>query len=243
MSKVKDFRGPKKRGFDDDEPARSFGGDRGHRGSRSGFGDGGFGDGGHGGFGGASRDGGGFGGGRANAPALVSGPPVDAIVKWFKPDKGFGFIEVTDGSGDAFLHVNTLHAAGYDSVPSGAKLVVQVATGAKGAQVTKVLEVDTAGAAERAPAPPARSGFDGASRPARRPQHDASSAVSVNGKVKWFNEGKGFGFVACDDGGKDVFIHISVLNSAGLSSLAEGQEIAMRVVNTAKGREAVALEQ
>ena len=83
----------------------------------------------------------------------VTGTPVDAIVKWFKGDKGFGFVELGNGTGDAFLHIGALQAAGYETVPPGAKLKVYVGNGVKGAQVTRVLEVDTAGAAERAPQP------------------------------------------------------------------------------------------
>ena len=45
--------------------------------------------------------------------AAPSGPAVDAVVKWFTPDKGFGFVELADGSGDAFLHVAVLQAAGH----------------------------------------------------------------------------------------------------------------------------------
>ena len=52
----------------------------------------------------------------------VSGPTVDAVVKWFKADKGYGFVELADGQGDAFLHANALHASGHESVPAGAKL-------------------------------------------------------------------------------------------------------------------------
>ena len=70
---------------------------------------------------------------------------------------------------------------------------------------------------------------------------DPSTAVSVSGKVKWFDDAKGFGFVASDDGGKDVFVHISVLGPAGISHLAEGQHVNMRVVDTPKGREAISL--
>ena len=65
--------------------------------------------------------------------------------------------------------------------------------------------------------------------------------MEVSGKVKWFDETKGFGFVASDDGGKDVFIHISVLRPAGIASLAESQAVQMRVVDTPKGREAVSI--
>jgi CspA family cold shock protein len=47
--------------------------------------------------------------------------------------------------------------------------------------------------------------------------------------------------VASDDGGKDVFVHISVLNAAGVPHLAEGQVVNMRVVDTPKGREAISI--
>jgi CspA family cold shock protein len=221
MSKGKDFRAPRKRGFDDDGPMSYESKPRPARG-----------------YGGAP-DGGGFGGSPMGAPSsapMNSGAPaVDALVKWFKADKGYGFVELAGGQGDAFLHANALHAAGHDTVPSGAKLRVQVGAGAKGAQVTRVLEVDTTGVVER----PQRSSGD-ALRP-RRVAPDPSTAVSVTGKVKWFDDAKGFGFVASEDGGKDVFVHISILGPAGISHLAEGQQVNMRVVDTPKGREAISL--
>jgi len=234
MSKGKDFRAPRKRGFDDDGPmpyeprprgGRTFGGpDAGFGGPPSNFG-----------------GGGGFAGG---AP-VATGPTVDAVVKWFKADKGYGFVELANGAGDAFLHANALHASGHESVPAGAKLKVIVGAGAKGAQVTRVVEVDAAGIVER----PARaeSGFGGGqggpggARPPRRAAPDPSTAIAVSGKVKWFDDTKGFGFVASDDGGKDVFVHISVLGPSGISHLAEGQPVNMRVVDTPKGREAISL--
>jgi CspA family cold shock protein len=49
------------------------------------------------------------------------------------------------------------------------------------------------------------------------------------------------GFVEVDDGGKDVFVHISVVERAQLTSLTEGQRVAMRVVETQKGRQAVSI--
>ena len=165
-------------------------------------------------------------------PAPPAGPTVDAIVKWFKADKGFGFVELQNGQGDAFLHIGAIQSAGYETVPPGAKLKVLVGNGAKGAQVTRVVEVDTAGAQERAP----QRSFDSPRPPRRAP--DPSTAVQVSGKVKWFDDTKGFGFVSSNDGGKDIFVHISILGPAGLSHLAEGQPVSMRVVDTPKGREA-----
>ena len=50
------------------------------------------------------------------------------------------------------------------------------------------------------------------------------------GTVKWFNGQKGFGFIQPDDGGKDVFVHISAVERAGMSNLHEGQKISYEVV-------------
>jgi CspA family cold shock protein len=50
------------------------------------------------------------------------------------------------------------------------------------------------------------------------------------GSVKWFNSQKGFGFIQPDDGGKDVFVHISAVERAGMHNLNEGQKISYDVV-------------
>jgi CspA family cold shock protein len=169
-------------------------------------------------------------------------PAVDAIVKWFKSDKGFGFVELANGTGDAFLHIGAVQAAGYETLPPGAKLQVQVTSSVKCQQVARIIDVDLAGAAERAPPPPPRSGGGGFDSPRpRRQSPDPSSAVPVSGKVKWFDETKGFGFVQSNDGGKDVFVHISILGPSGVNRLAEGQPVTMQVVDTAKGREALSI--
>ena len=62
------------------------------------------------------------------------------------------------------------------------------------------------------------------------------------GTVKFFNSGKGFGFVAPDGGGKDVFVHASAVEAAGMTVLAEGQRISFDTQSDAKGAKAVNLK-
>jgi len=57
------------------------------------------------------------------------------------------------------------------------------------------------------------------------------------GTVKWFNNVKGFGFIQPQEGGKDVFVHISAVERAGMSSLVEGQRVSFEV-QTERGRSA-----
>jgi CspA family cold shock protein len=59
----------------------------------------------------------------------------------------------------------------------------------------------------------------------------------ANGTVKWFNATKGFGFIANASGGKDVFVHISALERAGLSSLSDEQKVTFDVETGRDGRE------
>src|ERR1700736_937592 len=153
MSRGKDFREPRRRGFDDD----NFG----------------------------SRDSGPafqmprqFGG--PPRPA-ATGPVVDAVVKWFNPEKGFGFVELADGTGDAFLHIAVLESTGRKSVVAGAKVKARVGQGQKGPQVTEVVDVDESAAAAAAPA--RRPGGPIGARP-QRAAPDLSSAIEMSGTVK-----------------------------------------------------------
>ena len=59
----------------------------------------------------------------------------------------------------------------------------------------------------------------------------------ANGTVKWFNAQKGFGFIQPSDGSKDVFVHVSAVERAGLAGLAEGQKVSFDVVSE-RGKQA-----
>jgi CspA family cold shock protein len=172
-------------------------------------------------FGGAPR----FAAPRFEAP---SGPPVRATVKWFKPERGFGFVELADGSGDAFLHASVLERNSIGPVQPGETLEVRVAPGQKGPQVTEILSVDSSTATPRRPPPYAAAG---------RPSIEAS--VEETGTVKWYNAQKGFGFIVREGGGKDAFVHASVLERSGISNLTEGQRVLVDIAEGRKGPEAV----
>ena len=170
-------------------------------------------------------------------PNLTQGSePVEATVKWFNADKGFGFVTVTGGA-DAFLPARALEVAGYSSVPDGARVKVRISQGVKGPQVAEVIEVDTSTApmasrTERRPSP----------RPSSLRQFDMGPTEECLGSVKWYNTLKGFGFVGQDGGGKDVFVHATTLDRSGLSELAEGQRVRMQIGQGQKGLEARSIE-
>ena len=60
----------------------------------------------------------------------------------------------------------------------------------------------------------------------------------TNGTVKWFNPTKGYGFIAPETGGKDIFVHISAVQKAGLRNLNEGQRVGFEVEEQQNGRSA-----
>jgi cold shock protein len=83
-----------------------------------------------------------------------SGPSVRATVKWYNPEKGFGFVQLADGSGDAFLHVSVVERSGHGSVPPGATLEVRTSPGPKGPQVTEIVGLDASTASQEPPRRP-----------------------------------------------------------------------------------------
>jgi CspA family cold shock protein len=183
----------------------------------------------------------------------AAGPETGARVKWFNPEKGFGFVEMTDGSGEAFLHIRQVEAAGYSALESGTTLVIKVGTGQKGPQVQEIVSVDTSTAepepprGARPPRPPRAGGpgpgagqSGGFSRPSSpRP---VSGPPEVPATVKWFDSVKGYGFVSVEGESKDLFLHISVVERAGLGQLDQGQAVRVAIVEGRKGPEVGAIE-
>jgi CspA family cold shock protein len=154
------------------------------------------------------------------------GSQTEAVVKWFSLTKGFGFVAPADGTADAFLHSSVVNHAGLRDIAEGTKLLVRITSGPKGPQVETI--VKTLG---MAPVQPSTG-----RAPPTGPETD------LTGQVKWFKPDKGFGFITPDDGGRDIFVHRTVMLAAGLQYLDSGQKVRMKVQNAAKGREATQIE-
>jgi len=161
------------------------------------------------------------------SPAPDQGFQTEAVVKWFNLSKGFGFVAPVDGSSDAFIHSSVVSRAGLRDVAEGTKLLVQISDGAKGRQVQTIVQVLGGGGEIQPPAP-------------RLPP--TGPEIEMTGVVKWFKADKGFGFVTPDDGGRDVFVHRTVVLRAGAGLLESGQKLRMQVQMAAKGREASSIE-
>jgi len=153
----------------------------------------------------------------------VSQHGVAAVVKWFNPVKGFGFVQPNDGSPDAFLHISVVEQMGHRDLPEGTKIVCDIAEGRKGPQVAAIVRIDELGEA----APPSAGGAPGA---------------QVEGTVKFFNAEKGFGFVTPDDGGKDVFVSARTLERLGMATLEANQRVRLMTRMGPKGPMAEGIE-
>jgi CspA family cold shock protein len=84
-------------------------------------------------------------------------------------------------------------------------------------------------------------GGGGFGAPRRGFDAPVASGPEQQGTVKWYNQAKGFGFIAPEDGGKDVFVHASALRRAGLTELAEGQRVTIQITQGQKGPEAASI--
>jgi CspA family cold shock protein len=163
------------------------------------------------------------------------GERLSGKIKWFNRSKGFGFIVPDDGASDVFLPLAVLERSGYSEAPDGANITFEWAQGPKGRAATQILALDTS---TTTPHPPRDS------RPPRhdRPEEASGPTESVDGVVKWYDPARGFGFILPNDGGKDVFVHVTALRRAGIDELQPGQSVRMQVAEARRGREAAEIQ-
>ncbi len=143
---------------------------------------------------------------------------VKAVVKWFNVTKGFGFVQLSEGAPDAFLHISVVERSGNRELYEGTTIVCDLMQGRKGLQVAEIHSVEVTAA----PPPGAAPGGQGATE-------------TVEGTVKFFNVEKGFGFVIPDNGGKDVFVSGRTLERFGLPALQPNQRVRLQTRMGQKG--------
>lgn len=154
---------------------------------------------------------------------------IHGRVKWFDPQKGFGFVVSDQGGPDILLHANVLRNFGQSSVADGAVIEILVQQTARGVQAVEVVRIE----------PP--KDLDGA--PLADFEEIApeilAAAVLEPARVKWFDKAKGFGFANVFGRSEDVFVHIEVLRRSGLADLQPGEALAIRVVDGKRGKMAI----
>lgn len=161
----------------------------------------------------------------------ISQASAKGKVKWFNATKGYGFITLDNG-GDAFCHASALQATGHSDVPPGTSIVCDLADSQRGLQVVAVHSVDTstAEAPSRAPRGDRFGGggdrFGGGGGYGGGGHRDSGpSGPMVEGKIKFFNDQKGFGFVMPDSGSGDIYLHASALRRSGVQVVEPDQRI------------------
>jgi CspA family cold shock protein len=218
-----------------------FGGGGGNFGDRGGGGGGGYGGGGGGGGGfrggGAGGGGGGFrgggGGGGGGMPPQVVGEGK-GIVKFFNPQKGFGFVVRDDGGEDVFVHISAVEQAGLTDLADGQPLEFTLVDRGGRVSATNLridgepMPVERSGGGASAGAGPGGGGAGG-------PQRQLTGE-KASGTVKFFNAMKGFGFIQRDDGQPDAFVHISAVERAGIPTLNEGDRLEFEIEVDRRGK-------
>ncbi len=144
---------------------------------------------------------------------------VKAVVKWFNATKGFGFVQLSEGAPDAFLHISVVERYGNRELYEGSSIVCDLMQGRKGLQVAEIHAVEAGAAPEPGAGAPGGQG----------------ATETVEGTVKFFNVEKGFGFVIPDDGGKDVFVSGRTLERFGLPALQPNQRVRLQTRMGQKG--------
>src|SRR4051812_31924117 len=217
-------------GFQERGGGGGYGGGGGRRGygDRGGFGGGGGGGGGYGGGGGGGGfrggGGGGFrggGGGGGGMPPQVVGEGK-GVVKFFNPQKGFGFIVRDDGGEDVFVHISAVEQAGLTDLADGQPLEFTLVDRGGRISATNLRIEGEPMAVERAE---------------RGPQRQLTGE-KAQGTVKFFNAMKGFGFIQRDDGQPDAFVHISAVERAGIPTLNEGDRLEFELEVDRRGKTA-----
>jgi CspA family cold shock protein len=190
-----------------------------------------FGGGGGGGFRGGGAPAGGGGGFRGGMPPQVVGEGK-GVVKFFNPQKGFGFIVRDDGGEDVFVHISAVEQAGLTDLADGQPLEFTLVD--RGGRVSAT-DIKIDGEPMAVSRSPREDGGDSGGGDRGGPQRQLTGE-KAQGTVKFFNAMKGFGFISRDDGQADAFVHISAVERAGMPTINEGDRLEFEIEVDRRGK-------
>ncbi|MEM6742639.1 MAG: cold-shock protein [Pseudomonadota bacterium] len=147
-------------------------------------------------------------------------------MKWYDPDKGYGFVIPSEGGPDVMVHAACVRAAGLNSLGEGQGVSLTVVRGDRGLQATELVAVTD----DDAPPEPR-----GEARPTEIAAEVAPVGDFIAARVKWFNKQKGFGFLNVFGDPADVFVHMETLRRHGFQDLQPGEAICVRLVQGPRG--------
>jgi CspA family cold shock protein len=151
------------------------------------------------------------------------------VVKFFNPQKGFGFIVRDDGGEDVFVHISAVEQAGLTDLADGQPLEFTLVD--RGGRISATnLRIDGE------PMAVERSGGAAAGAGDRGGPQRQLTGEKASGTVKFFNAMKGFGFIQRDDGQPDAFVHISAVERAGIPTLNEGDRLEFELEVDRRGK-------
>lgn len=142
---------------------------------------------------------------------------IEGVIKWYNPQKGFGFIIKDQEFPDIFLHFSILDMVGVKDICKGDRIICDIQKSYTGYQVTKIYEIKF------------NHEYD---------ECEYSDEFEVIGEVKWYNYQKGFGFIFSDEDHSEIYMHSSILHPAMYQDLIPGRKVIVTYFENGRGKEA-----